>query len=252
MVRRLISSIRLSSRIFHKLALLYCTVSFVYTTKLASPLFTIIFATFLLGESTPSRLLFPLVPLLGGILFCSSPEMNTSPFGLACAFASIILISLSTVLTKKTLAGHSSENLPFLLFSDLTSLTVLLPFWLVLDILGANPPAPPATEAAAQGGIALSSELVILLLLNGIGQVGQGIFGLWVMQEVSAMTFAVVGVMKRVFVVLGAVVWFGEAVGWEKGLGLTLGFVGVSWYVIEKVQMKREKERRDLWKIQIV
>ncbi|KUF87496.1 NPP1 protein [Phytophthora nicotianae] len=63
----------------------------------------------------------------------------------------------------------------------------------------------------------------------------------WVLGEVSELTFSIMSTMKRVVVILSAVLYFGNPVTFQSILGMALAIGGVAAYQLLKISEKQSK-----------
>jgi solute carrier family 35 protein E3 len=112
-------------------------------------------------------------------------------------------------------------------------LAVLIP---LLEPVGWSDPKPGtilgyAFSTKAVLWIVVSSALGLVVTLSTFLFIG----------ATSSLTYNVVGHLKTVLIVAAGVAFFGEGVGFKKGLGLAVAMGGIMWYS----QIKLEESKRD-------
>src|SRR5690606_15493473 len=71
-----------------------------------------------------------------------------------------------------------------------------------------------------------------LLIVNGFCHFGQNFFAFafFFLTDASALTYSVANTLKRIFVIVISIMWFGNRVTFLNGLGITLSISGVFLY----------------------
>lgn len=221
-------------------------VSLVHTIKGLSPLLTVMAYSifFKIQYSTPTYL--SLIPLTVGVVLACSADFNANLIGLLSAFASAILFVVQNIVSKQIFndaAAAERDGLPpnrftkpdklnLLCYSSGLAFLFTLPLWfwsegftLIFDFLhDASIELSNHPEAFDHG------RLILEFLFNGTFHFGQNIVAFILLSMVSPVTYSVASLIKRVFVIVFAVVWFGKPLTKIQAFGLFLTFIGLYLY----------------------
>ncbi|CAN9179330.1 unnamed protein product [Alternaria alternata] len=178
-----------------------------------------------------------LIPLTLGVILACSADFNANLIGLMSAFASAILF----VVQK-----HHKLNL--LCYSSGLAFLFTLPLWLwsegftlIFDFLhDASIELSDHPEALDHG------RLLLEFLFNGTFHFGQNIVAFVLLSMVSPVTYSVASLIKRVFVIVFAVVWFGKPMTKVQAFGFVLTFVGLYLYDRTHDAAKADKRAKAL------
>lgn len=213
------------------LAISRVPVSMVHTIKALSPLFTVVSYAYLFNVSYSMRTYVSLLPLmLGVILACSTLSTSTDDVvGFAAALGSTFIFVAQNIYSKKllkpatsvsTAAPEKMDKINILFYSSACSVVLMLPMCFYYDL-----PRMTAPTAPPIGGRAL-----YLLFANGGTHFAQNLLAFQVLAHVSPVTYSIANLFKRVFVILLAIVWFGQQVTAVQWIGIALTFLGLYLY----------------------
>jgi drug/metabolite transporter (DMT)-like permease len=185
---------------------------------------------------------------LGVILACSF-TFTTNVLGLLCALGSCLVFVLQNVFSKKLLFQDSGmhsrradklDKLNLLFYSSLLAFVLMTPLWLTSDgyvilasLFGGQ--APP------QGS--LSSSVLIGFLLNGIMHFGQNWCAFTTLSLTSPVTYSIASLVKRIFVIVASIIWFGQQVSFIQTFGILLTFIGLWMYQSAKQDVDRGESK---------
>lgn len=209
-------------------------VSTVHTIKALSPLFTVLayslFFSVVFSRSTWASLL-PLT--LGVMMACTSLSLSASDLiGLLAALLATIIFVAQNIYSKQLLSGGGEEKnagvstgakatkldkINILLYSSGCAAIMMIPMVLYYD---------GASLFAGQFG-ASSRRILLLLASNGIVHFTQSLLAFSVLALVSPVTYSVANLLKRVFVICFAIVWFRQSVSLLQWMGIVLTFTGL-------------------------
>jgi solute carrier family 35 protein E1 len=237
-------------------------VSLVHTIKGLSPLLTVMAYSifFKIQYSLPTYL--SLIPLTLGVILACSADFHANIIGLFTAFASAILFVVQNIVSKQIFndaAAAEKDGLPPSKFTKPDKLNLLcyssglaflftLPLWLwsegftlIFDFLhDASIELSDHPEALDHG------RLLLEFLFNGTFHFGQNIVAFILLSMVSPVTYSVASLIKRVFVIVFAVVWFGKPMTRVQAFGFVLTFVGLYLYDRNSDAAKADKRAKAL------
>ncbi|PVH94718.1 ER to Golgi transport protein-like protein [Periconia macrospinosa] len=237
-------------------------VSLVHTIKGLSPLLTVaayrIF--FRIRYSIPTYL--SLIPLTLGVVLACSADFNANFMGLVMAFASAILFVTQNIVSKKIFneaaaaekdglaptRASKPDKLNLLCYSSGLALCLTAPLWIWSEGLGL------LHDFFSDASIALSDKpgaydhgrLLLEFFFNGTFHFGQNIVAFVLLSMISPVTYSVASLIKRVFVIVFAIIWFGKPVTRVQMFGFLLTFLGLYLYDRTSDAAKKDKQARAL------
>lgn len=233
-------------------------VSLVHTIKGLSPLFTVLAYRFVFHIHYPTATYLSLIPLTLGVILACSVEFSGNFFGILCAFGGALIFVTQNIFSKKLFNeaagaeadGPSSRNqkldkLNLLCYCSGLAFFLTLPIWFWTEgspllsstsIMhpGTLSPIPPSTP----------SNLPLEFLFNGISHFAQNILAFVLLSLVSPVTYSVASLIKRVFVIVVAIVWFGSRTTSLQAAGIALTFLGLYLYDRTSASSKAEKRAK--------
>ena len=78
-------------------------------------------------------------------------------------------------------------------------------------------------------------------MVNGICHWMQAILAFKALRKVSPVTYSVANSVKRIFVIVSSVLWFGNVVTFTNAIGIILAITGVLLYNKAKIDMQEAK-----------
>ena len=221
-------------------------VSLVHTIKGLSPLMTVIAYRFVYGIRYSIPTYLSLVPLTVGVVLACSADFNANFIGLVSAFTSAIVFVTQNIVSKKIFndaATAEKEGLPptkftkpdklnLLCYSSGLAFLLTLPLWLWSEgftLLG-DFLHDASIELSDRPGAYDHGRLLLEFLFNGTFHFGQNIVAFVLLSMVSPVTYSVASLIKRVFVIVFAVVWFKKPLTSVQAFGLVLTFLGLYLY----------------------
>ncbi|KAL8908488.1 MAG: hypothetical protein Q9207_000794 [Kuettlingeria erythrocarpa] len=236
-------------------------VSLVHTIKGLSPLFTVLAYRFVYHIHYATATYLSLIPLTLGVVLACSVEFSGNIFGILCAFGGAVIFVTQNIFSKKLFneaARVESERHPFPLASrhqqpqKLDKLNLLcycsglaflmtFPLWLWtegLPILSSPILLTPFPSTPAHK----TTNLPLEFFFNGIFHFGQNILAFILLSMVSPVTYSVASLIKRVFVIVVALVWFGQKTTGVQGAGIFLTFIGL--YLYDRTSDAAKADRR--------
>ncbi|ROT39348.1 TPT-domain-containing protein [Sodiomyces alkalinus F11] len=233
-------------------------VSLVHTIKGLSPLFTVLAYRFVYNIRYSTNTYLSLIPLtLGVMLACSgkhSSQYGGELLGVLSALLATIIFVTQNIFSKRLFneaakaeaAGMSArsrklDKLNLLCYSSGMAFVLTLPIWfwsegvgIVQRLLRASPAEPAA--GFDHGRLALE------FFFNGTCHFGQNILAFSLLSIVSPVTYSVASLIKRVFVIVIAIIWFRNPTTMAQGVGIALTFLGL--YLYDRTHDRDKADRK--------
>ncbi|EGY20381.1 hypothetical protein VD0002_g5861 [Verticillium dahliae] len=223
-------------------------VSLVHTIKGLSPLFTVLAYRFVFNIRYSRNTYLSLVPLtLGVMLACSGKHTayGGELVGVIYAFLAAIVFVTQNIFSKKLFneaakadaAGLSArsqklDKLNLLCYSSGMAFVITVPIWfwseglaIVRDVLHDG-----AVDLRQNPDAFDHGRLAVEFLFNGTFHFAQNILAFVLLSLVSPVTYSVASLLKRVFVIVIAILWFKGSTTPVQGLGIALTFLGLYLY----------------------
>ncbi|KAI9921158.1 hypothetical protein PsorP6_002462 [Peronosclerospora sorghi] len=221
-------------------------VSITQTCKASQPFFNVVLAYVAYNSRFSFAAYSSLIPIVFGVIMASVSEMGMNDL----AFSGVMF-----AVTSALLGVIQSMYAKFLLRRRIMFDTVNLHFYNAIVSFAINAPIVLMSARAHQDNFVAQFPLNKVLTCSMMHFVGS-FWSSWVLGEVSELTFSIMCTMKRVVVILSAVLYFGNPVTFQSILGMTLAqelhaeFVynllllqvgGVAGYQLIKIQEKKSK-----------
>ena len=194
-------------------------------------------AAYAVLQTRPSAsLVWSLVPIVVGVSVASATDVSFSWLGCAAALGSNLASTARNVYSKQVMSGvrGNIDSVSLLTVVNALAFLMLLPLTALLE--------GPSLGAAGWDAVQPVAGLALLsaVLLQLYQQVSYNI-----LSKVSAVTHSVANCVKRVVVIVAAVIFFRHPVSPLNGIGTALALGGVFLYSSVKVREKGEQAR---WK----
>ncbi|SPO27234.1 related to SLY41 - Putative transporter of the triose phosphate translocator family [Ustilago trichophora] len=247
------------------LAISRVPVATVHTIKALSPLFTVLSYTYLFGITYSPNTYLSLFPLtLGVMMACTGFAFNADDIvGFSAALASTFVFVAQNIYSKKLLrkGENQAQGIPgtdtekmdkinILFYSSGCSLILMIPMALFYD--GASLVSHPSWSASEAYPYDRGMLVLWLLLCNGLVHFAQNILAFNVLSMVSPVTYSIASLLKRVFVIVLAIIWFHQPVSLLQWFGIALTFYGLWMYNdsktkddVSKVEKKVSRKQDD-------
>lgn len=223
-------------------------VSLVHTIKGLSPLFTVLAYRLIFNIRYTMSTYLSLVPLTLGVVLACSVEFSGNIYGIICAFIAALIFVSQNIFSKKLFneavraeadalppsQAHPKklDKLNLLCYCSSLAFLLTFPLWLWIEGL------PILIDLYSLGSISLSSKphaldhgrLSLEFVFNGIFHFGQNIIAFVLLSMVSPVTYSVASLIKRVFVIVIAIIWFRQPTTKVQALGIGLTFLGLYLY----------------------
>lgn len=199
------------------------------------PLFVTAAASLVLNTRPSARLVWSLVPIVVGVSVASATDVSFSWLGCLAALGSNFASTARNVYSKQVMSGMRGDidSVSLLTVVNGLAFLMLLPFLALLE--------GPALAAKGWAGCWACAPLALFsaVLLQTYQQTSYNI-----LSRVSAVTHSVANCVKRVVVIVAAVVFFRHPVSPSGALGTALALVGVFAYSQVKLHEKQDAQRR--------
>jgi solute carrier family 35 protein E1 len=236
---------QLAGHILSSMATSQIPVSLVHTIKGLSPLFTVLAYRFFFRIRYAKATYLSLVPLTLGVMLACSTGFSTNFFGIICALIAAIVFVSQNIFSKKLFNEaeraesdmHPSglrklDKLNLLYYCSGLAFILTLPIWLVSEGY------PLFADFMHDGSISLSGKtgaldhgaLALEFVFNGVSHFAQNILAFVLLSMISPVSYSVASLIKRVFVIFVAIIWFGSNTTPIQGFGIALTFLGLYLY----------------------
>ncbi|KAL9111560.1 MAG: hypothetical protein Q9227_004048 [Pyrenula ochraceoflavens] len=220
-------------------------VSLVHTIKGLSPLFTVLAYRVFFRIRYARATYLSLIPLTAGVMLACSTDFSTNFIGISCALLAALVFVSQNIFSKKLFneaarveAEGSSYNsrkldkLNLLCYCSAGAFILTTPVWLLTEgvaILG---------DVWSDGVIALTGKkgsldhgaLSLEFMFNGIFHFGQNIMAFILLSMLSPVSYSVASLIKRVWVIVLAILWFRSSTSPVQLFGIGLTFFGLYLY----------------------
>ncbi|KAI1388948.1 TPT-domain-containing protein [Hypoxylon trugodes] len=234
-------------------------VSMVHTVKGLSPLFTVFAYRFIFNIRYPKATYYSLIPLtLGVMLACSSNHsFKGEILGIIYALLATIIFVTQNIFSKRLFNeaakaeadGQSAKSrkldkLNLLCYSSGLAFLLTSPIWFWSEGVGL------VRDVYHDGSVDLSTHpnsfdhgrLTLEFLFNGTFHFGQNILAFVLLSLVSPVTYSVASLIKRVWVIVVAILWFRNPTTPIQAVGITLTFLGL--YLYDRTSDSNKADRR--------
>ncbi|KAF5027041.1 hypothetical protein F66182_849 [Fusarium sp. NRRL 66182] len=238
-------------------------VSLVHTIKGLSPLFTVLAYRLVYDIRYPNATYLSLIPLtLGVMLACSGKTTYGGELsGVIHALLATVIFVTQNIFSKKLFneaakaEAESPHSLPkkldklnLLCYSSGMAFVLTLPIWLWSEGFAL------LKNLYQEGSIDLNEHpnsmdhgrLTLEFVFNGVFHFGQNILAFVLLSIVSPVTYSVASLIKRVFVIVMALVWFRSPTTPLQGVGIALTFLGLYLYDRTKAGNKADQKAQSM------
>lgn len=235
-------------------------VSLVHTIKGLSPLITVLAYRFVFKVHYSYATYGSLVPLTLGVCMACSVSFKGNFLGLLYAFLSALLFVTQNIMSKKLFneaakaeadgisaaKNKKPDKLNLLCYSTGLAFLLTLPIWfwseglsIIADFL-----ADASVELSTRPDALDHGRLALEFIFNGTFHFGQNLVAFVLLGLVSPVTYSVASLIKRVFVIVFAVIWFRNPITNIQGFGIALTALGLYLYDRTNDAAKADKRAR--------
>lgn len=235
-------------------------VSLVHTIKGLSPLFTVVAYRVTYDIRYPVATYISLVPLTLGVMLACSAEFKGNLFGILYAFLATIIFVTQNIYSKRlfneaAIAEASGvqtrklDKLNLLCYSSGLAFLITAPIWfwsegieILQDFL--HDGSLELAEGTPHLPVFDHGRLALEYIFNGTFHFSQNIIAFILLSMVSPVTYSVASLIKRVFVVVIAIIWFQNPTTKIQALGIALTFFGLYLYDRTKESNKADRKAK--------
>lgn len=235
-------------------------VSLVHTIKGLSPLFTVLAYRFIYDIRYPSATYLSLIPLTAGVMLaCSGKHSNFGGqiLGIVYALLATLIFVTQNIFSKRlfneaaraeaeglTATTRKLDKLNLLCYSSGLAFVLTAPIWFWSEGIGI------IGDFLHDGAVDLEEgpntfdhgRLFVEYVFNGTFHFGQNILAFVLLSMVSPVTYSVASLLKRVFVIVIAILWFRSPTTRLQAAGIALTFFGL--YLYDRSSEKNKADRR--------
>lgn len=232
-------------------------VSMVHTIKGLSPLFTVFAYRVVFNIRYPPTTYLSLIPLTLGVMLACSADFRGNFTGLFFAFLAAIIFVTQNIFSKRLfneaakaeaegrhVHSRKLDKLNLLCYSSGMAFVLTIPLWFWSEGL------PLLHDFWQDGSLDLAAKpnafdhgrLGLEFVFNGIFHFGQNIIAFVLLSMVSPVTYSVASLIKRVFVVVMAILWFRSPTTMLQGFGIGLTFFGL--YLYDRTSSSNKADRK--------
>jgi solute carrier family 35, member E1 len=199
-----------------------------------------------------------LIPLTLGVMLACSTEFRGNIIGIFCALGGALIFVTQNIFSKKLFneatraeadgqyqQSRKLDKLNLLCYSSGLAFVLTAPLWvwseglmLLRDLFHDGALDFPRGGEGALG----YGRLALEFFFNGTFHFGQNIMAFVLLSIVSPVTYSVASLIKRVFVIVVAIVWFGNRTTKVQAIGIALTFLGL--YLYDRTSDAAKADRR--------
>ncbi|KAK5072728.1 hypothetical protein LTR64_004800 [Lithohypha guttulata] len=232
-------------------------VSLVHTIKGLSPLFTVGAYRLIFRMRYARATYLSLVPLTFGVMLACSTDFSTNFLGIAASFVAAIVFVTQNIYSKKlftqsdraavegnTQHGKKLDKLNLLCYCSLGAFMFSAPFWLYTEGWGIwrDYWSDGDVKLLSKQGALDHGPLVMEFVFNGVFHFAQNIMAFILLSMMSPVSYSVASLIKRVWVIVIAVIWFRSSTTRLQMVGIALTCFGL--YLYDRTSSEDATERR--------
>ena len=232
-------------------------VSLVHTIKGLSPLFTVLAYRVVFRIRYARATYLSLAPLTVGVMLACSTDFSGNLIGILCALVAALVFVTQNIFSKKLFNeasradadgnSHSSrklDKLNLLCYCSGGAFLLTAPVWLLSEGFSIVEDIwrDGAIDLTGRKGALDHGALVLEFVFNGIFHFGQNIMAFVLLSMLSPVSYSVASLIKRVWVIVMAIIWFRNPTTPVQAFGVVLTFFGL--YLYDRNSMDDAAERR--------
>eukprot|EP00049_Salpingoeca_infusionum_P012453 m.227918 g.227918 ORF g.227918 m.227918 type:complete len:337 (-) comp15185_c0_seq2:69-1079(-) len=230
-----LSGLKLLASLSSQLSILKVPVSYAHTVKAIMPIFTVLLSRIFLRQQHTTLIYLSLLPIVGGIAIASATELEFDFIGLISAVTSTFLFAVQSIYSKKVMTGM--DHTALLIIISRVCLGALLPYWWWAE----------GSTLLVHGdlyhfGYNQGMLFVAELLLTGLANTVQTVFAFTFLSKVTAVTYSIANVTKRVVIIIVSMIVFSKPVSFLNALGMATTIGGIALYNFAKLH-QRDQQR---------
>ncbi|WZN60898.1 sugar phosphate transporter [Chloropicon roscoffensis] len=214
-----LGALRGSTIILGLVSLSYVAASFTETIKASSPLVTVLFSWMILGEQTSLPVVLSLLPVMGGLVLCTSSELSFHTIGFLAVLLNNVLDCIQNILSKKMMKLLVTPvQLQF--FTSVVGMFFLLP-----ALLWQLQRSAVSAETKVVG-----REVAFYMLIAAVLFHAQSVSAYCTMSLMSPVSMSVANTLKRTLMIFISILYFHNTVGVSNVGGILMVVGGVALY----------------------
>ena len=232
-------------------------VSLVHTIKGLSPLFTVLAYRLVYRIRYARATYLSLVPLTIGVMMACSADFSTNFWGLSSALIATLVFVVQNIFSKKLFTEASKaeadgqihqsrklDKLNLLCYCSVGAFLFTAPVWVLTEGLAIMRDLWHDGSVDLTPGETVSDHgpLLAEYIFNGGFHFGQNILAFVLLSRLSPVSYSVASLIKRVWVIVVAMVWFNNKTTNVQMIGVGLTFLGL--YLYDRTSMEDAAERR--------
>lgn len=232
-------------------------VSLVHTLKGMSPLFTVLAYRVFLRIRYARATYLSLIPLTVGVMLACSTEFSTNFWGIGASLLASIVFVTQNIFSKKLFTEaaraeadgqhhHSRklDKLNLLCYCSVGGFLFTAPFWLFTEgfTLIGDFLDDGAVDLTRKHGALDHGALTLEFIFNGISHFWQNIMAFVLLSMLSPVGYSVASLIKRVWVIALAVIWFQGTTTPIQAFGIGLTLLGL--YLFDRTSVDDAAEHR--------
>lgn len=231
-------------------------VSLVHTIKGLSPLFTVLAYRIVFRIRYKRATYLSLVPLTVGVMLACSTDFSTNFWGISASLVAALVFVTQNIFSKKlfnessraeadgqTHLSRKLDKLNLLCYCSVGAFMFSAPVWIYTEGWEI------VQDLWKDGSLSLSKkgkldhgELMLEYVFNGVFHFFQNIMAFVLLSMLSPVSYSVASLIKRVWVIVVAVIWFRSSTTSVQGAGIVLTCFGL--YLYDRTSMEDAAERR--------
>jgi len=216
-----LSVFQVAGHVFGSVATLKLNVSTVHTVKALSPLFTVAADRVVFGQTYSKQTYLSLLPLTAGVIAACLTDLTAHPLGLVCAFLSAVVFVAQNLVGKKVVSVDSYDHLSLVFYSSAFAFGMTLPVWLYCDL------RPLFLRVSL---VVSPFYLLKVCLFNGFCHFAQNLLSFSLLALTTPVSYSIASLIKRIFVIVFAILWFGQPTRPIQAVGILSTFLGLYLY----------------------
>ncbi|OAP57733.1 hypothetical protein AYL99_08471 [Fonsecaea erecta] len=232
-------------------------VSLVHTIKGLSPLFTVLAYRLVFRIRYRQATYLSLVPLTVGVMLACSTDFSTNFWGISASLVAAIVFVTQNIFSKKLFTesaraeaeGHTHlprklDKLNLLCYCSVGAFMLSAPVWIYTEGLEIMRDfwKDGSIDLSQKTGTMDHGQLALEFIFNGIFHFFQNILAFVLLSMLSPVSYSVASLIKRVWVIVVAIIWFRSSTTSIQVVGIALTCFGL--YLYDRTSMEDAAERR--------
>ena len=200
------------------------------------PFFTVVMSRVMIGDKHSWKVYLSLLPIVTGVAIATVTEVSFDLLGLSSALMATAGFSIMNIFSKKVLKETEVHHLRLLCTLGRIACLMFLPVWLLVDCR--------QVIADLTNDNTMSSNVLFLLVIDGILHWLQNIVAFTILKMVAPLTYAVANVTKRISIISVSLILLKNHVTSSNVCGMLMAIGGVFYY--NKVKYEENKIKTTL------